>query len=293
MKEDDFTIPPPLPMEIASDFVLSKDIKGQEDVIGYMAGQASDEIVKHLEKIKSEKVLGTRYNVWDVVTDKGRWWVISSPMNLYSQEYFPSLDYTLSFHIGVMARVAADNRSGATDQEIFATAWRKWEQAAEASDQADEPEEYQAVGMRCRESLLAFIKEASNVDFVPVKKTAPKAGDFQAWIELIINAWAVGKSLKELRSYLKKTSCSVWQLVNWLTHATNAHPCDVRMAVEATEGVLTALMMAFFRHINGYPEKCTSCGSHQISSHFIEEKMMYQPYCPSCGWEGELYDDLK
>jgi hypothetical protein len=33
------------------------------------------------------------------VTDEGRWWVITNLTNLYSQTHFPSLDYTLSFHI--------------------------------------------------------------------------------------------------------------------------------------------------------------------------------------------------
>ena len=34
-------------------------------------------------------------------TTKGRWWVITNPTNLYSQELFPSLDYAISFHVGV------------------------------------------------------------------------------------------------------------------------------------------------------------------------------------------------
>lgn len=36
--------------------------------------------------------------------DDGRWWVITNPTNLYSHYEFPSADYTLSFHIGVVAR---------------------------------------------------------------------------------------------------------------------------------------------------------------------------------------------
>lgn len=51
--------------------------------------------------------MGDPYEMWDVTTDQDRWWVITNPTNLYSQQHFPSLDYTLSFHIGLMARVVA------------------------------------------------------------------------------------------------------------------------------------------------------------------------------------------
>jgi hypothetical protein len=76
----------------------------------YVETQARDEKVQHAEKIMSEHVVGRDYDCWDVHTDKDRYWVITSPTNLYSQHYFPSLDYTLSFHIGVMLRVMALQR---------------------------------------------------------------------------------------------------------------------------------------------------------------------------------------
>src|SRR3546814_1175773 len=66
-----------------------------------------EEFVQHAEKIKTERVMGTDYSVWDVHTNLNRWWVITNPTNLYSQVLMPSLDYTLSFHIGLMARVQA------------------------------------------------------------------------------------------------------------------------------------------------------------------------------------------
>jgi hypothetical protein len=286
---DDCVIPPPLPPEAASAYILDVDQKGQEDVLGYISGQAPDEDVKHLEKIKSEKVLGMRYDAWDVITDKGRWWVISSPMNLYPHELFPSLDYVLSLHIGLTARVAAKGRTNFSNRDLFASAWRKWGQAAEANDQADEPEEYQAVGMRCREALLAFIKEAASPELVPSGATSPKAGDFEAWADLLIKRWVRGSSAKQLRSYLKNNARSVWQLVNWLTHATNASHYEAGIAIDATENILGSLFTAFARHTKGLPGRCSICGSYQISSHFVAEEMAYQPYCPACGWEGELY----
>jgi hypothetical protein len=42
--------------------------------------------------VKEEIVLGELYEVWDVTTDKDRWWVITDMTNLYSQRHFRRLD---------------------------------------------------------------------------------------------------------------------------------------------------------------------------------------------------------
>ena len=109
---------------------------------------------------------------------------------------FPSLDYTLSFHIGLIARVQA-KRKGTENERLgdrLAVAFRKWEQAAEALDRSAEAEEIQAVGMRCRECLIAFIMSVSDLKMVPVGRTAPKAADFIQWSELMADTIAVDGS---------------------------------------------------------------------------------------------------
>jgi hypothetical protein len=118
----------------------------------YVETQARDEKVVHAEKVKTEHILGRDYNCWDVHTDKDRYWVITSPSNLYSQHYFPSLDFTISFHIGVTARVMARSRGAPDDAQRarLTPAWRRWEQAAETLDMAEEAEDFQAVGTKCR-----------------------------------------------------------------------------------------------------------------------------------------------
>jgi hypothetical protein len=76
--------------------------------------------------------------------------VITAPTNLYSQKLMPSLDYTLSLHIGVTARMASAQPVdvNALEQIVMADAWRRREQAAELLNKADEAEDFQAVGMR-------------------------------------------------------------------------------------------------------------------------------------------------
>jgi len=89
--------------------------------------------VLHLEKVASERIFGRQHDVWDVHTDKERWWVVTGPTNLYSQTLMPSLDYTLSFHIGLMARVAAHRgpEGSEAEQEFLRVTNRKMVQASE------------------------------------------------------------------------------------------------------------------------------------------------------------------
>ena len=128
-----------LKFERLRESVLGRSKREEADILGYVEWQLSKGAerpthVKHLEKVKTESVYGKRYDVWDVHTTDGRWWVVTNPTNLYPQEEMPSLDYVLSFHIGVMLRVAArDARKAETPHAArFADTWRRWEQAAEA-----------------------------------------------------------------------------------------------------------------------------------------------------------------
>ena len=77
----------------------------RERVLGYVSGQVPDETVQLAQKIYSEQLHTVKHDIWDVHTDCGRWWVITNPTNLYSQEQFPNMDLALTFHIGLCMRV--------------------------------------------------------------------------------------------------------------------------------------------------------------------------------------------
>jgi hypothetical protein len=104
----------PVPAGELGRYSVDRDPHSEHDIASYVEGQASDETVQHVERVKREVVLGDVYDIWDVTTDKDRWWVITNLTNLYSQKYFPSLDYTISFHIGLMARLRS--RQGRIDR---------------------------------------------------------------------------------------------------------------------------------------------------------------------------------
>jgi hypothetical protein len=283
--DDNCTIPPALPASAFPDLLFERDEQAERAIRDYVEWQADGETVEHAERVATEFVLGRKFQAWDVHTDKNRWWVITSPTNLYSQSLFPSLDYTLSFHVGVTTRMMSVPDPGVTEIEksLMAPAWRRWEQAAIVLDEAEEAEDFQSVGMRCRESLVAMAREIADPSLVPADGTAPKRGDFTGWADLIAGNIARGESARKVRGYLKSISQSGWELVSWLTHASNATRADAILAVEVTQHILATFSTALLRHERSIPDRCVSCGSYRIGLWSPSSDDAPVPRCQTCG----------
>ncbi len=237
---DEHTIPP----------VRPEAINEELGILRYIEKETPDEKVLSLKKVKTEQVFDTRMDIWNIRTDKNRYWVISNPAGLYSQALFPSFDYALTFHVGLAYRNASNHVSDTAEkeQDQLAVSWRRWEQAAAALDRAQEAEEFQAVGILCRECLLSFVKAVASDEIVLVGQDRPKIDDFMHWTGRIADSIAPGTSAEEIRSYLKTISKAAWQFVNWLAQAANATRFDGNMAIEATEYVLMAFGAALLQH---------------------------------------------
>jgi hypothetical protein len=295
--EDHSILPPDPKIDKLRETVLGRSEREEQEIIDYFEWQSNkgrdddDRItVRHLEKMKTEVVFGRKYAVWDVHATDGRWWIVTNPTNLYSQAQFPGLDYLLSFHIGLMARVASRDarKAGTPNQDRFAAAWRRWEQAASAIDDASEAEDFQAVGMKCRECLLTFVASAPEYVELPDGAVLPQRGNFKEWAELIANWSAPGEHSKDIRTYLKQLSGSAWGLVNWLTHTSNAVAIDAELAMDATHHVLEVFSAAVVRKESARPDRCPRCSSYQLASFYAPELESDPPYvtvCQACEWE--------
>ncbi len=294
-KNDECTIPGPVPSEALSRLKVRPDPKHEElHVRNYMADQAHDERVIHLEKVATERLFSGKYEVWDVHTDKHRWWVLTNPTNLYSQEHFPSLDYILSFHIGLALRIAAQSEkqaaAGSAEHQRFLGPWRRWEQTVQAIDLAEEAEDFQAIGMRCRECLIEFVQGAADVTMLQDGEEAPKRSDFVHWSDIIARSTASGSSATEVRSYLRTIAKTIWTYVNWLTHAKSAVRADAQLALDGTAHALTTFGTILLRYEHGAPERCPECSSYQV---VIRVEPVGSPLaqaasaCVRCGWTSE------
>lgn len=288
-EEDRCDVPShPLPASELAAYSVDRDIHSEQDIARYIEIQTHGEQIQHIEKIKEELVLGDVYEIWDVTTDKGRWWVITNLTNLYSQQHFPSLDYTLSFHIGLMMRLRSrPSGADADDPTPFDEVFRRQEQAKDRHEQAVEAEDYQAVGMQLRECLISLVaalrrRVESNSDV-----ERPQDANFIAWTDLLIDELYASSSNQRLRSYLKNTAKETWQLVNWLTHDRNANDTASSIAIHACDTVVGHLVQTLVRERTDQTHECPLCKSRDIRTHFdhlIEPDGDYYTSCGVCDW---------
>jgi hypothetical protein len=281
------TIPPRPVKHILNGFTLSNPTS-KRVIMDYVESQARSGKVQHAEKVKSEHVFDRDYECWDVHTQHDRYWVITSPTNLYSQKFFPSLDFTLSFHVGVTTRVMALQRGApdAAQKSRLAPVWRRWEQAAESLDTAEEAEDYQAVGMKCRQCLIHLGRSLGKNELVPAGQEPPQRDNFLGWSEHVANSVAPGDSAERIRGHLKAIAKSAWDLAQWLTHANGAKRSDTAFVLDVTHSVVAGFGSAVIRHESGSPESCPACGSYRLDVGFNPD--LPRPYvieCEGCGWQ--------
>ncbi len=255
-----------------------------------LAESPAGEIVRSAEKIKTESIGDRHYDIWDVRTRRHRWWVITNLTNLYSQRDYPTVDAAFSLHLGLMERLLNRDQPRGTkeERERFAGAWRRWSQASEALSEAGEAEDFQAIGVRCREALLSFLHDVSATAMVPEGQEPPKRSDFIHWTEHIAGHVAPGEGNERVRGYLKDVAKATWELVNWLTHAKNAVGTDATLAVEGTGSALFAFGMAIIRKEKGIPDRCPQCASYRMARDWRPEfgpDHEYVSRCEACDWE--------
>lgn len=278
----------PVPAQELARYSVEHDPHSEQDIANYVEGQARDETVQHVEKVKQEVILGDIYEVWDVTTDKDRWWVITNLTNLYSQRHFPSLDYTLSFHIGLMMRLRS-RPDGASSEEPtpFDEVFRRQEQAKNRHDSAVEAEDYQAVGMQLRECLISLVGALRRRVQARPDMERPQDANFVAWSALLMDELCRGNSNKELRQHLKNTAKETWQLVNWLTHDRSANKTASSIAIHSCDTVVGHFVQILERERTDRTDQCPLCKSRNIRTHFdisIEPDGDYYMTCGVCDW---------
>jgi len=273
--------------------MLEATDKERQLIVDYLASQAPDERVDLLQKVYSERVGAVAHDIWDVHTDKERWWVVTQPTNLYSQRQFPSMDLALTFHVGLCLRIPRSERTplGELGVEPLLGCWRALQQAQDAIGTAQELEDYQAIGVRCREALLSLVHAVQDAIHPPIGASDLKRSDFLGWADAIADTVLSGASQKPRRGLVKSSAKAAWDFANWLTHTRSAHFNDAEAAVSATEQALSLFTTACIRHLRGVPDSCPSCGSQRLVPErgvnpSTPEAVFERPVCAVCSWTG-------
>jgi hypothetical protein len=294
--ESDCTLPPdhPLLPDQLGRYSAERDFYAEKDIADYVLTQARDETVQNVERVKTEYVMGAPYEIWDVSTDKDRWWVVTNPTNLYSQRHFPSLDYTLSFHVGLMMRVASrSERAGESESTPFDEVFRRQNQASDLLERSVEAVDLQAVGMQLREGLISLIAVVRRRVEIKGAEDRPKDADVVGWSRLLVCQLCPGEKNDELRNYLRALIEKAWPLVNWLTHHRNANKTAAIIAVDAVDAIVKHYARLLSRERADRTDQCPRCASRNVRTFFdieIEPDGAYFEACAACGWDSHPGD---
>ena len=275
--------------------MLTATPKEEKAVIDYMNSQAPNLTVEFVQKVYAESVLGHEQQVWDVHTNVDRWWVITNPTNLYSQAQFPNMDLAVTFHVGLCLRIPRSEKKKLSELPIepLAACYRCMSEASDALAHAQEVSDYQAIGVRCREALLAFTGAAQiMLPWPSGKGPKPEQANFDAWIDHICTVCMAGKSNERRRHLFKTLFESAWKFCNWMTHAKSSRWHDAEAGTSTVEHAISLGSSAVIRHIRGVPDVCPACGSHRLSPQrgFDPEAPDIEwerPTCDKCDWVGQ------
>lgn len=259
--------------------------------------------IKKIVNIKCEETftdLGVVINVWNVKTEDEAYWVVegdSAPMNLYSQgaNYF-SADEAYSFHMGLTQRLSKRHQNEfkhiideiPLNIEHLKSINRKLNMASEKLDIHLEPEEFQSIGLLCRESLIDLSKELCERNPEIVKEKGLKKSDFKGVSNAFIDYYIPGPQNSDLRNYSRKMVDSAWSYNSMVVHSQNKKYPDAKIALLFTSAVVSLIENLFYKYL-GFDQElaCSECGSLQIE--FLEyEKDKIKQICKKCEHEENI-----
>ena len=266
----------------------------EREIRQYVESQTAEPAnnVRLVQRVGRRRVGGHTHDLYDVWMEEGdRWWVITGFTNLYAQDAFNDIDQAFTYHLGVCALLREQSRVEADEEsmERIGRPWRRFVKAVDAMSEAEEAEDFQAVGIRCREALLAVVREHSGASWLVEIVERPKAADFKGWVSL----HAVALSTGRVRSYLRDLAERAWDLTVWLQHFSDATELDAEMVLEATAHFLRMFAMAVRRLESGSSTRCPKCDSYRLAQDGdVEERDGIPGYrsndvCLACGWTSQ------
>lgn len=265
-----------------------------DKIKAYVESHDSKLKVTFAQKMHVENILGHLHEVWDIHCKRKRFWLITNPTFIYDQTMFPNMDLMVTFHVGLCLRMPRSERQPLSDLPVepFAECVRLAREANDALRQAQEVSDYQTIGVRCREAMLALVGAAQVVMPWTAAEEQPKKGDLKAWADHMCNVALGGRAHKDRRKHMKTLLTSTWDFDCWLTHAKSSSWHDAEIACSTTELAISLWTSIIIRHIRKVPESCPACGSRRLSPQRARppeapETQYERPICEKCGWTGE------
>jgi hypothetical protein len=250
-----------------------------------------DDPVTFVQQVGERRVAGQHHEIFDVRCTKTRWWVITNATCLYSQDDFKTYEAALTYHVGLSVMMAERSRMDMPQdkRQVIAGAWRRLQQAAEDMHASSESADFQAIGLKCRDALLAVAAQISE-PWLKQSTELPKAGDVKSWAGLVVAAFSHGP----IRAYATASLYRTWDLTVWLQHHSRATEREADIVLSATRWALELLALLTDAERVGTPERCPSCSSYRLQEsgepeHFEDGSFVWWTWrvCDGCGWQSE------
>ncbi|WP_293302507.1 hypothetical protein [Pedobacter sp. UBA4863] len=265
-------------------------------------------IKKYLKENKISKVLnlqvegtfddgGIKANIWNIKTNKGAWWIAEGlrvPMNLYPQDaFYFTADEVYSFHVGIVQRLQHGQNEESNvlselplDLEQVHVIRRKLTLAADRLHIGMEAEEMQAIGLICRESLLALAHELTKRNGQIVEKAQLKNGDFKGIAKLFIDEYAPGSNNATLRSHARKMSDMAWSYSSEIVHSAYKNFPDCKICIILAASTVSIFENLFMKYIGFDLEpRCPNCGSMSLEIYSGKTENELIEHCTKCDFD--------
>ncbi|WP_133248522.1 hypothetical protein [Pedobacter yonginense] len=149
-----------------------------------------------------------------------------------------------------------------------------------------ESEEMQAIGLICRESLLALAQELAKRNTKIVEDEQLKKGDFKGIAKIFIDEYAPGVSIATLRSYARKMSDIAWSYASEIVHSSYKNFPDVKICTILAASTVSILENLFMKYVGfDHQPRCPNCGSVSLEIYSIKNDNKLIEHCTKCDFD--------
>ncbi|MBB2146823.1 hypothetical protein GM921_15070 [Pedobacter sp. LMG 31464] len=236
-------------------------------------------------------------HIWNVKTNKGAWWIAEGyrvPMNLYPQDaFYFSVDEVYSFHLGIMQRLQKDEERSKNvldeiplDLEQVHEIRRKLTFAADRVHIGMEPEEMQAIGLTCREALIALGIELTKRNPILVAEKELKKADFKGIAYAFIEEYAPDQKNASLRSHARKMVDMAWSYASEIVHSSHKNFPDVKICIIMAATTVSIFENLFMKYLGfDHDPRCPECGSMSIEVYHSKTEGELIEHCTKCEFD--------
>ena len=150
------------------------------------------------------------------------------------------------------------------NSDIAPQLFRKLKSIATLIDSAVEIEDFQSIGVQCREILIE-VGNSIYFDEMACEGEQPQASNFKRKAELFVQFYLVGSENSDYRNIIKKLTEATWDYACKITHSINATFYDASTCVTlctSLVGVYENIQQKVFDPISQY--KCKVCKSKKL-----------------------------